>query len=54
MTSFRIGILGAAAIARKIAIAISQTDSDCEVRAIASRSVEKAEVSTDSCLLCVD
>jgi hypothetical protein len=40
----RVGILGVAGISSKTAIAISHPETDCEVRAVASRSLEKAEV----------
>lgn len=43
-TKLRIGILGAARIARKNAIAISHPESACVVAAIASRTPAKAEV----------
>eukprot|EP00980_Cylindrotheca_fusiformis_P021366 scaffold8240_cov133-Cylindrotheca_fusiformis.AAC.11 len=42
-SEFRVGILGAAGIASKIAIAISSPDSLCVVSAIASRNLEKAK-----------
>ncbi len=42
MSTFRFGILGAAGIATQFCIAVSQIE-DCEVCAIASRSLERAE-----------
>jgi hypothetical protein len=46
MTSgpLRVGLLGVAEISSKTALAISNPETDCEVRAVASRSQEKAEV----------
>ena len=40
----RIGILGVAGISSKTALTIANPESNCEVRAVASRSQEKAEV----------
>jgi predicted dehydrogenase len=40
----RVGLLGVAGISSKTALAISNPETDCEVRAVASRSQEKAEV----------
>jgi predicted metal-dependent RNase len=40
----RVGILGCAGIASKTALAISNPATNCVVRAVASRSPEKAEV----------
>lgn len=42
--NLRIGILGAARIARKNATAIGQIESECIVTAVASRTQAKAEV----------
>eukprot|EP00934_Nitzschia_sp_Nitz4_P008618 Nitzschia sp. Nitz4//scaffold4_size323378//26076//29144//NITZ4_000615-RA/size323378-augustus-gene-0.29-mRNA-1//-1//CDS//3329553264//8608//frame0 len=39
----RVGILGVAGISRKTALAISHTESSCEIRVVASRSLEKAQ-----------
>lgn len=41
----RVGILGAARIARKNAVAVSHAESRCVVTAVASRTMAKAEVS---------
>lgn len=40
---FRVGILGVAGISAKTCIAISSPESNCQVSAVASRSVDKAE-----------
>jgi hypothetical protein len=40
----RVGLLGVAGISSKTALAISNPETGCEVRAVASRSQEKAEV----------
>jgi predicted dehydrogenase len=40
----RVGILGCAGIASKTVLAISNPATNCVVRAVASRSAEKAEV----------
>jgi predicted dehydrogenase len=40
----RVGILGCAEISSKTAFAIANPESNCVVRAVASRSLEKVEV----------